>query len=50
MNVGPLFWKFNEYHYLLDGDETIDENVNVSARQKWGDFFQNCSRWQNSFN
>lgn len=39
MNVGPLLWKCNEYHYPLDGDETIDKNVNVSAGQKWGDFF-----------
>lgn len=34
MNVGPLLPKFNEYHHFLDGDETIDENVNVSAGQK----------------
>lgn len=32
MNVGQLFREFNEYRHLLDGDKTIDENINVLNR------------------
>lgn len=40
MNVGQLFREFNEYRHLLDGDKTIDENINVFTREKLRDFLK----------